>query len=72
MKNLKNQIWIYYLNLPTKSKIKRDIFFHRLKRFIKRENPKQIEEFYDFIFIRIIKKDFLKWAKILGKKKLYK
>lgn len=70
MRKLKNDIWNFYLKLPVEPKINKIIFYHRLARFIKKHKPKKIRKFYDFIFLKIIKDDILKWAKIFEKKQI--
>ena len=71
MKNIKKNLWNYYLTFPINKKIKRRVFFCRFKRFLKSVKlPIKLENFYDFFFIKIIKKDFLKWAVFFQKNKI--
>lgn len=71
MKKIKSNIWNYYLSLPIKKKIKREIFFQRLKRFIKSKKGFILKgDIYDFIFLKVVKKDFLKYTKIFSENKI--
>lgn len=71
MKNIRSNIWNFYLTFPIKKKIKRSVFFQRFKRYIKlKNNILSNEDIYDFLFIKIIKKDFFKWSKIFKIKKI--
>lgn len=63
-------VWDYYLVLEIFPRIPKGIFIQRLRRFMKTRNRKlQNFEIYDFIFLKILKKNVLKWAKIFEENK---
>lgn len=71
MKKMRLNIWNYYLTFPIKKKIKKRAFFERYRRFIKKnKNQMKTDDIYDFFFIKIIKKDYIKWAKFFEKHKI--
>lgn len=70
MKKIEFEIWKYYFNLPIENKLKRCVFYKRLKRFFNSKRYLCKNSFYDFFLIRIMKKDLLKWARYFEKNKI--
>lgn len=63
MKFMVAEIWNYYNNMPIENKITKMKFYKRFKRFEKNNRLLKKETIYDFIFVRILKKNLLRWAK---------
>lgn len=64
------EIWFYYNKMPLGKKINKNTFYKKLRRFIKKEKPVNLNIFYDFLLIQIVKKDIFKWVKYFEKNKL--
>ena len=72
MKKLILAVWGYYLTIELFPILPKRVFFQRLRRFIKSKKKKlQIQEIYDFFFLKILKEDFLKWAKFFEENKFH-
>lgn len=70
MKQIMLEIWHYYEKMPLEKKINKNKFYKKLRRFIKKEKPVNLNIFYDFLLIQIVKKDIFKWIKYFEKNKL--